>query len=123
MTQSLLGPAHLAHLAQYDWPGNVRELRNHVERCVAYRRSLPLAGGQAPAASPSAGGPPPVDATVAYTLARDGWGARYERTYLEAPRAGHAGNATAAAKTAGLHRIHLHRLMRRAGVRSDRAIS
>jgi DNA-binding NtrC family response regulator len=89
----------------------VRELRNYLERCVAHRRPLPLeAQGIAGTASAE-------DLDAPFKLARDRALAAFERRYLEHVLQRTGGNAAAAARTAGLDRAHLYRLLWRHGLR------
>jgi DNA-binding NtrC family response regulator len=110
----LRAPEFLAELARHDWPGNVRELRNHLERCLALRESTPLARGSTVA-------PSSLDELVHPELelreARETWTAELERRYVEQALQASGGNVTAAARTAGIDRIHLHRLLRKHGLR------
>ena len=104
-------PRALERLAAHTWPGNVRELRNHLERALAFGD----AAAPAPASAPDGGAE--VDISQPYRLARRRWLARFERRYLERLLAAHGDNVTAAARAAGVDRVHLHRLLSRAGLR------
>jgi len=88
-------------LARRDWPGNVRELRNHLERCLVFE----------PAREAAPGG-----AELPYAAARDAWQRWFERQYLTDLLERFAGNVSAAAEHAGMHRSHLYRLLVRAGL-------
>jgi len=103
----LRDPKVIAELARRTWPGNVRELASHVERCLAAEEP-PLD------ALPDA---PGVDATRPLRAERDRWLRRFEREYLGLLLAAHGGNTSAVARAAGIDRIHLHRLLWRAGLR------
>jgi transcriptional regulator with GAF, ATPase, and Fis domain len=92
-------------LVRRPWPGNVRELRNHVERCVVLDH-----GG---ACEPGSDAP---SAELPFAVAREAWQRWFERRYLSDLLARHGGNVTAAARHAGMHRTHLHRLLQRAGL-------
>ncbi|HUS65134.1 MAG TPA: sigma 54-interacting transcriptional regulator [Kofleriaceae bacterium] len=110
--RALLEPGALANLRAHPWPGNVRELRNYVERCAALDRREPL--------DPGTGAPgdmPALDATLPIREARERWVRWFERQYLERLLELHQGNVTAAARTAGVDRIHLHRLMSKLGLK------
>ena len=114
-------------LASYPWPGNVRELRNHVERCVALGRWVPLEGGAAAAEPESAreegsgehglGSILGVDGSKRYAEQKERWTALFERAYLEALLRVHDDNVRAAARTAGVDRAYLYRLLWRHGLR------
>jgi DNA-binding NtrC family response regulator len=95
-----LTPMLCAGLQSYAWPGNIRELKNAVERV------LTLGEGVKPA---------PVDADVPPTFrnARAQMLQAFEREYLVGLLAQHHGNVSAAARTAGLSRSQLHRLLAR----------
>ncbi len=108
---ALAQPKFLASLARHDWPGNVRELRNYLERCVVLEEEVPLAD------APAEPGPPAVDAHHPLREQRERWIAYFERRYLAELLELHAGNVTQAARAAGVDRIHVHRLLRRAGLR------
>ena len=107
-------PEFHAALARHAWPGNVRELRNYVERCLALAEQAPfdpeLAAGGEPAA-------PTVDTSVPLKSAREKWTAVFERAYLEKILADNDGNVTAAARAAGVDRIHFYRLLWRNGLK------
>jgi DNA-binding NtrC family response regulator len=105
-------PASIAELQRHAWPGNVRELANYVERCLAFAEPPPLAGADAAAPNESR-----VDAGKPLRVERERWLRRFEREYLEQLLAAHGGNVSAAARTAGVDRIHLYRLLWRAGLR------
>ncbi len=104
-------PEFVAAVTAHAWPGNVRELRNYVERCLAYETRLPL-------------DPPDVadplsllDPHVPLRVVRERWGRLMERTYLERLLELHGDNVAAAARAAGVDRVHLHRLLSRCGLR------
>lgn len=100
---------------RHDWPGNVRELRNVVERVVHLvdervidQTSLMSAtlSGQTPASRyPGRDG----RGNLTFNQAKDQ--AEYE--YLLDLLRQHNNNISAAAKTAGIHRQSLHRLLRK----------
>ena len=106
--RALLAPAAMAELRAHAWPGNVRELANYLARCAALDSREPLERGAAP---------PALDTRLPIRDARECWVRWFERQYLERLLAEHGGNVTAAARTAGVDRIHLHRLLARAGLR------
>jgi transcriptional regulator with PAS, ATPase and Fis domain len=107
----LRAPAALAELSQHAWPGNVRELRNYIERCLAFDEPPPLV----PAAPAQAANR--VDATKPLRIERERWVRELEREYLQKVLAAHGGNVSAAARAAGIDRIHMYRLLWRAGLR------
>jgi DNA-binding NtrC family response regulator len=93
-------------LATHDWPGNVRELRNYVERTIAFgeiESPPPTTKGAAVSGA--------VDIQRPLKSAREQWNARFERAYLEQILEANGGNVTAAARAAGVDRIHFYRLL------------
>ena len=104
-------PEFQAQLSRHPWPGNVRELRNHVERALAFESGF-LSGLQIDVEPESlTGDGRPLK------QAREAWVRTFERRYLEATLARHAGNVSAAARAAGVDRIHFYRLLWRHGLR------
>jgi transcriptional regulator with PAS, ATPase and Fis domain len=111
LAAQLRQPDVLAELARHAWPGNVRELRNYVERSVALRRNVAL---ENPASSLPLGAPAtPVDISRPLKVARDA----FERAYVEEVMKRHGGNATAAARAAGVDRAQFYRFLWRYGLR------
>jgi len=106
IARSLRGGELLPELLRHAWPGNVRELRNYVEACLV-RQEHALAPSDEPT----------IDITQPLRAVRDRWVRHVERRYLEQLLAAHANNVSAAARAAGLDRVHLHRLLVRAGLR------
>jgi len=101
-------------LLRHPWPGNVRELRNTLERVVALQE-MPALDAPLPAAAASLDAL--VDPRQPLRLARERWVRTFERRYLEALLRQHGDNVSAAARAAGVDRIHLHRLLSRTGLR------
>ena len=108
-------PDFLEELARHEWPGNVRELRNYVETSLALH-GVP-AEGEAREGLPSEGRSPLLAATVPFKEARDRWVGVFERGYLGDLMSRHQGNASAAARAAGVDRAYLYRLLWRHGLR------
>ena len=109
-----LSPETIRSFLGHDWPGNVRELRNALERLVLLdepglgQAAEPIdAGTKAPATGDGA-----TDVVLPYRRARR----EFERHYLDGLLRRHGGNVTAAARTAGVDRMTLHRLLRRLGM-------
>jgi DNA-binding NtrC family response regulator len=99
-----------ARLLGHAWPGNVRELRNAVERALAL--------GEPFAAEPPRAEPPlAVDVSVPFKEAKRRLIERFERPYLEQLLAEAGGNVSAAARKAGLDRVHLLKLLQQYGLR------
>jgi two-component system response regulator GlrR len=111
MAQSLRRGELLTDLLRHDWPGNVRELRNYIEACLVRQETV------APMV-PS--GEPPIDANEPLAIVRERWVRHVERRYLEQLLMIHGNNVSAAARAAGIDRVHLHRLLARAGLRGHR---
>ncbi|HZS40068.1 MAG TPA: sigma 54-interacting transcriptional regulator [Polyangia bacterium] len=105
-------PELAAELRRHHWPGNVRELRNYLERCLAMREPTPLT-----AAGPLAVDELEVNATQPLKSERERWLRVLERRYLDEILRSHEGNVTAAARSAGVDRIHFYRLLWRHGLR------
>src|SRR5690606_15774606 len=95
-------------LMRHSWPGNVRELRNYVESCLARQES-----SLAPVPSQE----PVIDPRLPLRTVRDNWVRWVERRYLQELLAAHGGNVSAAARAAGVDRVHMHRLLVKAGLR------
>ena len=60
---------------------------------------------------------PTIDLSLPLRVVRDRFVRHIERQYLEALLAAHGGNVSAAARAAGVDRVHLHRLLKSAGLR------
>jgi DNA-binding NtrC family response regulator len=103
----------LADLVRHSWPGNVRELRNYLERCLALDEQVPLGEGAAEETTRS----PVVDLSKPLKLARETWTRAFERQYVEGLLERHGNNVAAAARAAGVDRIHFYRLLWRHGLR------
>ncbi|HEX5059402.1 MAG TPA: sigma 54-interacting transcriptional regulator [Kofleriaceae bacterium] len=108
MARSLAGGELLPELMRHGWPGNVRELRNYVESCIA-RQELTL--------TPVPSAEPTIDISEPLRTVRERWLRHVERRYLEELLAAHGGNVSAAARAAGVDRVHMHRLLAKAGLR------
>jgi DNA-binding NtrC family response regulator len=95
-------PAWVAGLVRHPWPGNIRELRNYLERAIGLGRNHRE---------------DTIDVAVPLKEARARWVQLFENKYLEELLRAHDGNVTAAAKAAGVDRVHFYRLLARAGLR------
>ena len=104
----------LAEMQKHDWPGNVRELRNYVERTVVLQTASPTSR-RASTSSPALGAV--VDIKVPFKLAKDAAVDTFERAYLGALLESCGGNMSKAARTAGMDRMYLHRLVQKHGLR------
>jgi DNA-binding NtrC family response regulator len=99
-------------LRHHSWPGNVRELRNYLERCLALHEHAPLVSE--PAAETDA----PIDLSRPLREVREAAARRVEHRYVVEVLRRHDGNVTAAARAAGVDRIHFYRILARQGLRS-----
>jgi DNA-binding NtrC family response regulator len=108
----LTADEHLGNLARSAWPGNVRELRNAIQRSLVLDQPIALSGAESAAPRARA-----VDISVPYDEARRRALLEFEREYLALHLSQHDGNVSKAAKAAGVGRVHMHRLLRRAGLR------
>ncbi len=104
--QPLIRSLPLQVLSRHSWPGNVRELRNYLERCLVLRSAVGLP--ESPEGQRAAG-----EAILPLRAARDRW----QREYLHDLLTRTGDNVAAAARTAGVDRIHLYRLLRKHGLR------
>jgi transcriptional regulator with PAS, ATPase and Fis domain len=107
MARALRGGELLPELLRHGWPGNIRELRNYVEACLVRQ------GAAAPAATEE----PAIDIALPLREVRERWLRHVERRYLEQLLVLHGNNVSAAARAAGIDRVHFHRLLARAGLR------
>jgi transcriptional regulator with PAS, ATPase and Fis domain len=108
MARALAGGELLPELLRHAWPGNVRELRNYVESALVRQEH---------ALAPAPTHEPAIDVAQPLRVVRDAWLRHVERRYLEQLLLVHGGNVSAAARAAGVDRVHLHRLLSRAGLR------
>jgi DNA-binding NtrC family response regulator len=113
--EKLFNPAVQMEMQKHDWPGNVRELRNYVERTVVLQMASPTSRKSAPS-SPVLGSQQ-VDIRVPFKLAKDAAVDTFERAYLGALLEACTGNMSKAARTAGMDRMYLHRLVQKHGLR------
>jgi transcriptional regulator with PAS, ATPase and Fis domain len=108
IARALRGGELLPELLRHGWPGNVRELRNYVEACLVRQER---------AAAPERADEPAIDVALPLREVRERWLRHVERRYLEQLLVLHGNNVSAAARAAGIDRVHLHRLLARAGLR------
>lgn len=116
-------PEALWALTQHRWPGNVRELRNEIDRAVALTRdgSAVQPTGFSARVTPRAASrqAPSPDVPSSQTL--KACVERAERFAVESALATNDDNVTRAAKTLGLSRPGLYKLLVRLGMRRDDA--
>ena len=103
----------LAVLEAYGWPGNIRELQNVVERACALADGPALRLRDVPEHVRGRGRPAPAVPGKDLPLreARETWLRVFTQEYLTDLLRRHAGNISQAAKTAGVDRKTLHRLL------------
>jgi len=115
----------LAALRSHEWKGNVRELRNVIES-VLTTGSANLAGHPGRELRPRAGvdgaarGPATTDAVLPYRVARSEAVAAFEQHYIGNLIRLSKGNASQAARVAGMDRPYLLALLRKHGLRGPR---
>lgn len=122
-----LSPATAEALVWYSWPGNVRELQNVIEHLVAlsdpgeviHPDRLPFLSKTAEANEST--GPvnyvaPAVDFRQPFRQAKADLVDRFEREYLSQAVARAGGNLSQAARSAGIDRTTLYRLMEKHGL-------
>jgi DNA-binding NtrC family response regulator len=114
---SLREAAFVAELGRHGWPGNVRELRNYLERCLALREHVPMGPGAGADGPTGAAGAELPDLGQPLKIARERWTRALERRYVEGMLARHEGNVAAAAREAGVDRMHFYRLLWRYGLK------
>jgi DNA-binding NtrC family response regulator len=109
-----------AAIVGYAWPGNVRELRNALERAVVLAEGeqielldLPAQLGGDRVHVPAAEA---VAADIPFMEARERALDAFDRAYLTAALARHAGNVSATARGLGMHRQSLQKMLKRLGV-------
>jgi len=107
LARQLATGALTAELARHAWPGNIRELRNYIEACLARQERAHMSANEAPT----------IDIHQPLRTVRDRWLRHIERRYLEELLAAHGNNVSAAARAAGVDRVHLHRLLVKTGLR------
>jgi two-component system response regulator GlrR len=108
MARAFASGAMLSELLRHAWPGNVRELRNYIEACIVRQTTH---------TSRETTSDPTIDVSRPLRDVRDAWIKHVERRYLEQLLLVHGGNVSAAARAAGIDRVHLHRLLVRVGLR------
>jgi two-component system response regulator AtoC len=108
-----IDPEALACLEAYSWPGNVRELQNVIERACALADGPVIRARDLPGHVRERGGSAPVvpGTDLPLAAAREAWLQRFAETYLTDLLRRHGGNISQAARTAGVDRKTLHRLL------------
>jgi DNA-binding NtrC family response regulator len=113
-------PEVVERLEAYTWPGNIRELQNVIERACALADGPMVRVWDLPDHVRGRGGPasaiPGKDLPLAE--AREAWPQAFAHEYLTDLLRRHGGNISQAAKTAGVDRKTLHRLVAKHGVKA-----
>ncbi|MEE9124917.1 MAG: sigma 54-interacting transcriptional regulator, partial [candidate division NC10 bacterium] len=110
-----IAPETLELLEAYPWPGNVRELQNVMERGVVLAEGEMVTPAELPANLRLPQKVPTAMVTDHLSLkkAKGQWVEAFEREYLITLLNKHQGNISQAAKTAGVDRKTIHRLLKR----------
>ena len=108
-TSATLTAETLSTLARYDWPGNIRELQNVIASLAVH---APRRGRITPAALPAHVARSGVSAATTFEAARH----EFERRFVRAALARAGGQQSRAARTLGLSRQGLAKMMRRLGM-------
>ena len=108
-------PETLELLEAYPWPGNVRELQNVIERAVVLAEGEMLSPAELPSSLrlPQKAPATMVADHLSLKKAKKQWIESFEREYLITLLKKHQGNISQAAKTAGVDRKTIHRLLKR----------
>jgi DNA-binding NtrC family response regulator len=104
-----------AELWQHAWPGNVRELRNYLEQLVILRRKPELMAAEEDRAVELTSGLE----RMPLTEAKNELVARFEQRYVVQLLERTKGNVAEAARSAGVNRATLFRMIRRYGLRES----
>lgn len=101
-------------LMAYRWPGNVRELENAIERAVVLGSSALLLPDDLPEVVLESGSLASSPLAPFYVSVQD-----YKRSIIRRALEKAAGNYTEAAKSLGVHRNNLHRMMKNLNLKAD----
>ncbi|MGQ0508742.1 MAG: sigma 54-interacting transcriptional regulator [Myxococcaceae bacterium] len=118
-----LSPSLLQRLGDYNWPGNVRELRNVIERALAGAEMDPLpfeTGSRVPTATNPSGVRASPDGLndLPFKEAKERLVDSFTKEYLVALLAKCGGNISEVARTAGIARNYVHRLVTKYGLKA-----
>jgi DNA-binding NtrC family response regulator len=115
-----IDPGALALLEAHGWPGNVRELQNVIERACALADGPLVQVRDLPEHVRGRGRPAPgvPGRDLPLRQAREVWLQAFAREYLTDLLQRHGGNVSQAARTAGIDRKTLHRLLSKHGIRA-----
>ena len=118
-------PSTIAFLRRYNWPGNIRELRSMVERIVALGRIPADLGAflQGPGKMEEEAAAEEqafqISADRPFKDMKNALIAEFERKYLSDLLARNAQNISQSARSAGIERAYLQRLIRKYGMRNS----
>jgi DNA-binding NtrC family response regulator len=115
-----LEPEALERLEAHTWPGNVRELQNVIERACALADGPMVRVRDLPDHVRGRGRPAPAIPGTDRPLAeaRAAWLQAFAHEYLTDLLRRHGGNISRAAKSAGVDRKTLHRLLAKHGIKA-----
>ncbi|MFW6284109.1 MAG: sigma-54 interaction domain-containing protein [Desulfosalsimonas sp.] len=113
-----ISDAAIEKMAGYDWPGNVRELQNALERAVVMGRGGKIEPEDLPMFAPRRD-PGVTDISVEMTLEQAVHAFKKKFIRMNLKKTG--GNQTRAAKSMGIQRTYLSRLISRYGIKKDRS--
>lgn len=105
-------------LLAFDFPGNIRELKNIVEKAVVTSRGREIDVDALPKKL--------LDSKIAeaaevdFSYEYDAWRSDSERQYLVRLLQKVKGNVSEGARLSGIHRTHLHAMLKRHGLESER---
>ncbi|MEK6661863.1 MAG: sigma-54 dependent transcriptional regulator [candidate division NC10 bacterium] len=114
-------PEAMQLIEEYHWPGNVRELQNVIERAVVLTEHELLRPEDLPEhIHTRAGTVSPISPRdLPLKRAKEEWAASFESDYLIHLLKRHDGNISQAAKSAGVDRKTIHRLLKKYGIRAS----
>ena len=113
-------PDAVACLEAHAWPGNVRELQNVIERACALADGPMIRVRDLPDHVRGRGRPAPAvpGKDLPLAQAREAWLQAFAQGYLTDLLRRHGGNISQAAKTAGIDRKTLHRLLAKHAIKA-----
>ena len=112
-SRATLSPGDAAALARYDWPGNVRELQNVIASIAVHS---PVRGRIPAAALPAHVARAATLTGSSFEVARS----EFERRFLKAALASAGGHRARAARTLGITRQGLAKMLRRLSLDTER---
>ena len=126
-----LAPETIELMKRYDWPGNVRELRNVIERAILLEEGPAVDPGFSDMPADRLGDTPPmpeqsarsgawlqvhIDTSTHFKDAKQALVHEFEMRYITRLLEEHDGNVSQAARSAGLERMSLHKIIKRLGL-------